>query len=54
MPMSATKPPPVLIIGGGVIGFSCGYALLKRGHEVTILDRGDARAQNCSTHNAGM
>ncbi|MGI9241878.1 MAG: NAD(P)/FAD-dependent oxidoreductase [Verrucomicrobiales bacterium] len=54
MPISAKKPPHVLIIGGGVIGFSCAYALLRRGHEVTIIDRGEPGAESCSTHNAGM
>jgi len=44
----------ILIIGGGLIGFSCAYFLRKRGHSVTVLDRGKPDSQSCSTHNAGM
>ena len=52
--MASSKPKHILIVGGGLIGFSCAYFLLKRGHRITILDRREATAQSCSTHNAGM
>ena len=44
----------VLVIGGGLIGFTSAYYLLRNGHPVTLLDRRGAAAQSCSTHNAGM
>lgn len=31
----------VVVIGGGIIGLSCAYYLLKEGHEVTVLDKSD-------------
>lgn len=30
-----------LIIGGGIIGLNIAYYLLKEGHEVTVIDKGD-------------
>lgn len=41
----------VIIVGGGVIGLCSAYYALKRGFQVTLLDRG---GDNCSTGNAGM
>lgn len=43
----------VLIIGGGIMGLSSAYYLVKAGYEVTILEKGDL-ADNCSYGNAGM
>lgn len=43
----------VVIIGGGINGLSAAYYLQKRGHRVTIIDRGDAATKNCSFGNAG-
>ncbi|MBK8670178.1 MAG: FAD-dependent oxidoreductase [Saprospiraceae bacterium] len=42
----------IVIVGGGVIGFSCAYYLRKEGHEVTIIERGSG-TNNCSFGNAG-
>jgi len=41
------------IIGGGIIGLSSAYYLLKSGHRVTIIDKGDL-TDGCSFGNAGM
>lgn len=41
------------IIGGGIIGLSSAYYLLKAGHKVTIIDKGDL-TDGCSFGNAGM
>jgi D-amino-acid dehydrogenase len=30
----------VLIVGGGVIGLACAYALLRSGRQVTIVEKG--------------
>lgn len=43
----------ILIIGGGIVGLSSAYYLHKKGHEVTVLDKGDI-TDNCSFGNAGM
>jgi len=34
----STKPKKVIIAGGGIGGLCCGYELMKRGHEVTVLE----------------
>jgi glycine oxidase len=39
---SRHREQPVVIIGGGIIGLSIGWQLLRRGLEVTIFERGDA------------
>ncbi|NRF37474.1 FAD-binding oxidoreductase [Pedobacter foliorum] len=43
----------VIVIGGGVVGLCTAYYLRKKGHEVTILDKG-AISDSCSFGNAGM
>ena len=43
----------ILIIGGGIVGLSSAYYLHKKGHEVTVLDKGDI-TDSCSFGNAGM
>jgi D-amino-acid dehydrogenase len=42
-----------VIIGGGIIGLSSAYYLVKDGWDVTIIDRSDL-ADNCSYGNLGM
>ena len=44
----------ILIIGGGVIGLCVAYFCMKRGNQVTILERGGAVHDACSLGNAGM
>jgi monoamine oxidase len=34
----SAKPKKVVIAGGGIAGLCCGYELMKRGHEVTVLE----------------
>jgi D-amino-acid dehydrogenase len=41
------------IIGGGIIGLSSAYYLMKEGHRVTVIDQSDGK-ESCSTGNAGM
>ena len=31
----------VIVIGGGIVGLSCAYYLLKDGHQVTLIDKSD-------------
>ena len=44
----------ILIMGGGVVGVSTAYQLLKDGHEVVLLERQDTVAKETSWGNAGM
>jgi len=41
------------IIGGGIIGLSSAYYLMRAGHTVTIIDQSDLK-EGCSIGNAGM
>jgi D-amino-acid dehydrogenase len=41
------------IIGGGIIGLSSAYYLMKAGHHVTVMDQSDLK-DGCSFGNAGM
>jgi D-amino-acid dehydrogenase len=43
----------VVVIGGGVVGLSCAYYLLRDGHHVTVIDR-DGCTKGTSWGNAGM
>jgi D-amino-acid dehydrogenase len=52
MQMNSNKGK-VIIIGGGIVGLTSAYYLLKSGWKVTLLDRGDLTS-NCSSGNAGM
>ncbi len=44
----------ILIMGGGVVGVTTAYQLLRDGHEVVLLERQDAVARETSWGNAGM
>lgn len=48
------KSDQVVIVGGGVIGLCSAYYALKRGFEVTVVERESAGGDNCSMGNAGM
>lgn len=44
----------VVILGGGVIGLCTAYYALRRGLQVTVVERETAGGDNCSMGNAGM
>ncbi len=44
----------VVIVGGGVIGLCTAWHVLRKGQEVTLLERGPEGGDNCSFGNAGM
>ncbi|MFG6412668.1 D-amino acid dehydrogenase [Roseateles sp. DC23W] len=43
-----------VVIGGGVVGLTTAWALLERGHAVTLLERDDSVAQGASRANGGQ
>jgi D-amino-acid dehydrogenase len=51
--MNTADKGNVIIIGGGIMGLTSAYYLLKSGWKVTLIDKGDL-ADNCSQGNAGM
>ena len=44
----------VLILGGGAVGLSSAYYCLRKGHEVTVVQREAEGGDNCSMRNAGF
>jgi len=44
----------VLILGAGIIGLSSAWHALRRGYQVTVVDRGESSRDGCSFGNAGM
>lgn len=44
----------VLIVGGGIVGLSIAYYCSRKGHRVTLIERGGANRDGCSFVNAGM
>jgi len=44
----------VVIVGGGIVGLSAAYELLRRGCSVVLLEKGSADHDSCSLGNAGM
>ena len=41
------------VVGAGIVGVCCGYALLRDGHRVTLIDR-DEPGRGCSFGNGGI
>ncbi|MHC4219982.1 MAG: FAD-dependent oxidoreductase, partial [Planctomycetota bacterium] len=42
-----------IVVGGGIIGVSAAYYLARRGHRVTLIERGDI-GRGSSYGNAGI
>lgn len=53
MSTEQATPARVLVIGGGVIGLSTAYHLVRAGHAVTLLERDDVCGRRASWGNAG-
>lgn len=51
--MSTEQQRRILVIGGGVIGLSSAYHLLRAGHDVTLLEREETCGLHASRGNAG-
>ncbi len=50
---SSGDPRLAVVVGGGTVGLCCAMHLLRRGYEVTVVDRG-APGDGASGHNAGL
>ena len=48
-----STPPPIVVIGGGIVGICTAIALAERGVPVRLIDR-DAPGQGASMGNAGV
>jgi D-amino-acid dehydrogenase len=44
----------ICVIGAGVLGVTTAYMLAKRGHDVTVIDRKNEAARECSFANGGQ
>ena len=44
----------VLVVGGGVVGLCVAYYCARKGHRVTVVERGAPERDGCSFANAGM
>lgn len=44
----------ILIVGAGVVGVTSAYVLATRGHDVTVIERADKPAAECSFANGGQ
>ena len=43
----------VAVLGAGIVGLTTAYQLVRRGHEVSIIDRQPGPALECSHANGG-
>jgi len=50
----ATHPKRVIVGGGGIAGLCCGYELMKRGHDVTVLEAAERSGGHVRTFREGL
>lgn len=44
----------IVIVGGGIVGLSTALHALRRGHRVTLVERGASPGGGCAVGSAGM
>lgn len=44
----------ITVLGGGIVGLTTAYELMRQGHKVTVIEKNDAVAVETSWGNAGM
>ncbi len=49
-----TRTRHVVVVGGGIIGLCTAYYVMRRGHRVTVIERGAPDHDSCSLGSAGM
>src|SRR5690349_21326711 len=49
-----TRPKKIIIAGGGITGLSCGYELMKRGHEVVVIEAAGQAGGHVRTLREGL
>lgn len=50
----SSRPKKIIIAGGGITGLSCGYELMKRGHEVVVLEASGRAGGHVRTLHEGL
>jgi len=53
MPGDTHRPRHCTVVGAGIVGVCCAFALLRDGHRVTLIDR-DEPGRGCSFGNGGI
>jgi len=53
-PQSAIRKKSIVIIGGGIIGLCTAYYAMRKGHTVTVVERGTPDHDSCAMGSAGM
>lgn len=52
-PINARRPPPIVVVGAGIVGTCCALQLRREGHEVTLIDP-HGPGGHASASNAGI
>ncbi len=53
-PVRSTAPKKIIVAGAGIAGLCCGYELMKRGHEVTVLEASGRHGGHVLTVHDGL
>ena len=51
---TTTNPKKVIVAGAGIAGLCCGYELMKRGHEVVVLEASGRHGGHVFTGRDGL